>query len=53
MKVRDIAITTFWTLFPMWCYAPPVLLPEPGTLTLMAIGAAAAGVTVYMKKRNN
>ena len=51
MKIADIGIVTFWTLFPLWCYAPGVPLPEPGTLSLLAIGAAAAGVTGYVKKR--
>ena len=51
MILRDIAIVTFWTLFPMACFAiVPQPIPEPGTLALLAMGAAAAGVTGYAKK---
>jgi hypothetical protein len=50
MIIRDIAIVTFWLLLPVVCFAKTPV-PEPGTLSLLAIGAAAAGVTGYMKKR--
>jgi len=52
MQIRDTLIVTFWSLFPMWCYGNGVIpLPEPGTLTLIAIGAVAAGITGHAKRR--
>ena len=53
MKFRDTAIVTFLALFPLACFAslPIPEVPEPGTLTLIAVGVAAAGVTGYAKKR--
>ena len=53
MKIRDTLIVTFWTLFPLACFGggavgPTIPVPEPGTLSLIAIGAVA--VAAYAKR---
>jgi hypothetical protein len=51
MKIRDIAIVTFWTLLPLVCFAgiDPTPLPEPGTMSLVALGAI--GIAAVSRKR--
>lgn len=35
----------------VWAGTPPTTLPEPGTLSLLAIGAAG-GLVIWMRNRN-
>ena len=49
MQIRDILIVTFFTLLPMVCFAGTAgTIPEPGTMSLVAIGAVA--VAAYAKR---
>lgn len=52
MQIRDTLIITFWTLLPMACFAGvrDISVPEPGTMTLVAIGAVAVAVAAYAKR---
>jgi hypothetical protein len=54
MKYIDVVIVVCCALFPLAALASvpiPGVIPEPGTLSLIAIGAAAAGATGYLKRR--
>ena len=55
MKYIDIVIVACLVLVPLVALAgggtAPPQLPEPGTLSLIAIDAAAVGATGYLKRR--